>query len=190
MRTSLNLNVYVLSLVSGLLLWPMMTSAELYTWTDAQGHFHITDTPPPVSLKKSTTLSVPAPRSTLPKKATVRQIPSERPQAEIQPVPSPLVPSPTGEEILIQQPMEGLSASQATLTSPWKIFETAHMNTKASVQQWKDEQGLTHFVDVLPATPGHLETASKLEDISVSQPTRRAKERATGASRSRHQTIE
>lgn len=76
--------------------------------------------------------------------------------------------------------MEGVSPSQATLTSSWQIFDSAQMNAKAPVQRWKDEQGIDHFVDVLPATLGTSEAAPKLEAV-------RAKERATGVSRSRHQ---
>jgi Domain of unknown function (DUF4124) len=190
LRVSHNINVFILSLASGLLLWPMVGSAELYKWTDDQGSVHITDTPPPVTPKKSATFAVPAPRSTLQKKTTVRPTPPGPPHAEVQPVPGPIVPSPASEAVPIQRPMEGLSSSQATLTSSWQIFEHAQMNTKASVQRWKDEQGLDHFVDVLPATLGSSAAVSKLEDISVSRPTRRVKDRATGVSRARHQAAE
>lgn len=184
------MKVLILSLVSGLFLWPMAGSAELYKWTDDQGNFHITDTPPPLTKKKSTTFAVPAPRSTLPKKTTVRTTPPGQPQAEVQPVPDPLVPSPAHEEVPIQRPMEGLSPSQATLTSSWHIFDSTQMNAKASVQRWKDERGLDHVVDVLPATLGNSEAASKFEDLAVSHSTGRAKERAIGVSRSRHQAVE
>jgi hypothetical protein len=86
--------------------------------------------------------------------------------------------------------MEGLSPSQAVLTSSWHIFDSTLMKAKVPVQRWKDGQGLDHFVDVLPATRGSSETASKLEDGFVSQATRRAKEQATSVSRSRHQSGE
>ena len=83
--------------------------------------------------------------------------------------------------------MVGLSPSQATLTSLWQIFDSTQMNAKAPVQRWKDEKGLDHFVDVLPAALSSSEVASKGEDVSASPP-RRTKERATGVSRSRHQS--
>lgn len=176
--------------MSCFLLWPIVGWAELYKWTDDQGNFHITDTPPPMTPKKSATFAVPAPRSTVPKKTTVRSTPSRHPQAEVEPVPGAIVPSPAHEEVTIQRPMEGLSPSQAVLTSAWHIFDSTQMKVKAPVQRWKDEQGLDHFVDVLPATRGSSETASKLEDSFTSQATRRAKERATSVSRSRHQSGE
>ncbi|CUS36649.1 DUF4124 domain-containing protein [Candidatus Nitrospira nitrificans] len=184
------MKVLILSLVSGLFLWPMVGSAELYKWTDEQGNFHITDTPPPGAKKESTTLVVPAPHSILSKKATVRTTPLGQPQAEVQPVPGPLVPSPAYEEVPTQRPTEGLSPSQATLTSSWHIFDSTQMDAKASVQRWKDERGLDHLVDVLPATPGHPEAASKLEDLAAPHSTHRAKARATGVSRPRHQAAE
>jgi len=184
------MKVLILSLVSGLLLWPMVGSAALYKWTDDQGTFHITDTPPPVTKKKSATFAVPVPRSTLSKKTTVRPIPPGQSQAEVQPVPGPIVPSPAHEEVPTQRLMEGLSSSQATLSSPWHIFDSTQMNAKAPVHRWKDEQGLDHVVDVLPASLGRSEAASTLEGVSVSHPTRGAKERATGVSRSRYQAAE
>jgi len=184
------MNVFILSLASGLLLWPMVGSAGLYKWTDDKGNIHITDTPPPMTQKKSAITVAPVPRPALPKKAAVRPAVPGPPQAEVQPVPGPIVPSPASEEVTIQRPMEGLSPSQAVLTSLWRIFDGIQMNAKASVQRWKDEQGLDHFVDVLPATLGSSAAASKLEDISVSHPARRLKDRAPGVSRARHQAAE
>ena len=145
------MNVFVLSLVSGLLLWPIVGSAGLYKWTDDQGNLHITDTPPPVAQKKSAMTAVPAPRSALPKKTTVRPTLPGQPQAEVHPVPGPIGPFSASEDVPIQRAMEGLSPSQATLTSAWQIFDETQMNAKAPVQRWKDEQGLDHFADILPA---------------------------------------
>ncbi|MGZ8381835.1 MAG: DUF4124 domain-containing protein [Nitrospira sp.] len=184
------MKVFILSFMSCSLLWPIVGWAELYKWTDDQGNFHITDAPPPVTKKKSATFVMPAPRSTVPKKTTARPSPPGQPQAEVEPVPGPIVPSPASEEVPIQRPMEGLSSSQATLTSSWHIFDSTQMKAKAPVQRWKDEQGLDHVVDVLPATRGSSETASQLEEGVVSQATGRAKERATSVSRSRHQSGE
>ena len=184
------MNVFILSFMGCSLLWPIVGLAELYKWTDDHGNFHITDTPPPVTPKKSATFAVPAPRSTLPKKTTVWPTPPGQPQAEVELVPGPIVPSPASEEVTIQRPMEGLSPSQAVLTSAWHIFDSTQMKAKSPVQRWKDEQGLDHVVDVLPATRGSSETASQLEDGVVSHATRRVKERATNVSRSRHQSGE
>ena len=175
-----NMKVFLLSLISGLLLWPIVGSARLYKWTDDQGTLHITDTPPPVTQKKSATTGAPAPRTTLPKKTIVRPTLPGQPRAEVQPVLGSIVPPPASEEVTINRAMEGVSPSQATLTSSWQIFDSAQMNAKAPVQRWKDEQGIDHFVDVLPATLGTSEAAPKLEAV-------RAKERATGVSRSSHQ---
>jgi hypothetical protein len=184
------MNVFFMSLVSGLLLWPIVGSAELYKWTDDQGNFHITDTPPPVTQKKATISVAPAPRPASPKKATVRPTLPGQPQAEIHPVPGPLDPSPANEDGPIQRAMEGLSPSQAVLTSSWQLFDSTQMNGKAPVQRWKDEQGLDHFVDVLPATVGSSEGAPKMEAVSASHSRPRVKERATSVSRSRHQSGE
>ena len=157
-----NMKIYLLSLVSGLLLWPIVGSAGLYKWTDDQGTVHITDTPPPVTQKKSTITVAPAPRSTLPKKTTVRPTLPGQLQAEVQPVPGSIGPSLASEEVTIQRAMEGLSPSQATLTSSWQLFDSTQMNAKAPVQRWKDEQGLDHLVDVLPATLGSSESCPKV----------------------------
>jgi len=86
--------------------------------------------------------------------------------------------------------MEGLSPNQATLTSSWQVFDSTQVNPKAPVRQWKDGRGVEHFGDVLPANLGNLEAATKLEDVSVSVRTGRAKERATGVSRARHPSAE
>lgn len=184
------MRVFLLSLVSGLLLWPMVGSAGLYKWTDDQGNLHITDTPPPMMHKKSTPTVAPVPRSASPKKATVRPTLPGPPQAEVQSAPGPIVPSLASEEVPAQRPMEGLSPSQATLTSSWHIFESTQMNAKAPVQRWKDQQGLDHFADVLPATLGNSEAALKLEAVSPSRSRLRVKERATGVSRSHLQPAE
>ncbi|MDF0676467.1 MAG: DUF4124 domain-containing protein [Nitrospira sp.] len=184
------MKVFILGLMSGLLFWPVIGFADLYKWTDDQGNLHITDMPPPLTQRKSANTVAPVPRSASPKKATVRPTLPERPQAQIHPVPGSSSPSPPTEEVLIQQPMEGLSPNQATLTSSWQVFDGMQMNTKAPVQRWKDERGVEHFVDVLPATLVSSETAPKVEDVSVSHPKRRVKERATGVSRLRHQPAE
>lgn len=184
------MKVFVLGLMSGLLCWPVIGFAELYKWTDDQGNLHITDMPPPLTQKKTAATVSPVPRSASPKKATVRPILPERPQAQIHPLPSSSGPTPETEEILIQRPIEGLSPNQATLTSSWRVFDSTQMNAKALVQQWKDERGVEHFVDVLPGALGSSRAASKLEGVSVSAHTRRAKEQATAVSRARHQSAE
>ena len=184
------MRVFLLSLVGGLLLWPMVVSAGLYKWTDDQGNLHITDTPPPMMHKKSTPTAVPVPRSSSPKKATVRPTVPGPLQAEVQPVPDPVTPSLASEEVPIQRAMEGLSPSQATLTSSWHIFESTPANAKAPVQRWKDQQGLDHVVDVLPATLGNSEAAPKREAVSTLRSRLRVKERATGISRSHLQPAE
>lgn len=159
------MKAFMAGFIGGLLFWPVLGSAELYTWTDDQGNFHITDTPPPVAQKKSAT-AAPIPRSALPKKAKVRPILPGQSQAEVRPVPGPITPSPAGKELPISRAMEGLSPSQATLTSSWQIFDG--MDAKAPIQRWKDERGLDHFVDVLSVAEAHAEAANKSEKASVS----------------------
>ncbi|NGZ11774.1 MAG: DUF4124 domain-containing protein [Nitrospira sp. LK70] len=181
---------FILSLMSGLLFWPVIGFADLYKWTDDQGNLHITDMPPPLAQRKSATTVAPVPRSASPKKATVRPILPGPSQAEIHPVPGPLSHSHSSEEIPIQRPLVGLSPSQATLMSSWQVFDSTPMNVKAPVQRWKDEQGLDHFGDVLPANLDNPRAASQLEDVSVSHPIRRAKEQATVVPRTRHQSAE
>jgi hypothetical protein len=182
------MKAFMLGLMSGLMFWPVVGSAQLYKWTDDQGNLHITDTPPSVAQKKSATTPASAPRSTLPKKTTVRPTLPEQPQAEVHPVPGPLVKSPTGEELSIQLTMKGLSPSQATLTSSWRVFDGSQMHAKAPVQRWKDEQGRDHFVDVLPSALGG-EGATKSE-ISASRSVVSGRDRPTAVSRKRHQATE
>ncbi|MBS0184290.1 MAG: DUF4124 domain-containing protein [Nitrospira sp.] len=184
------MKMFILGIMSGFLFWPVIGSAELYKWIDDQGNLHITDTLPPVAQKKAANTVSPVPRSASPKKATVRPTLPGRPQAEIHPVPDPLSLSPASEDSPIQRPMVGLSPSQATLTSSWQVFDSIQINAKAPVQRWKDEQGLDHFVDVLPATLGSSEVAPKVEGVSVSPSPYRAKERAAGVSRARHRSAE
>lgn len=190
LRVSHNMKAFILGLMSSLLFWPVVGFADLYKWTDDRGNLHITDMPPPVRPKKSTTMVAPVPRSASPKKTTVRPTLPERPPAEIHPVPGSSGHSTATEEVSIQRPMEGLSPNQATLTSSWQVFDSTQVNGKAPVRQWKDGRGVEHFGDVLPANLGNLEAATKLEDVSVSVRTGRAKERATAVSRARHRSAE
>ncbi|MDF0667676.1 MAG: DUF4124 domain-containing protein [Nitrospira sp.] len=184
------MKAFILGLMSGLLFWPVIGFADLYKWTDDQGNLHITDMPPASAQRKSATTVAPVPRSASPKKAAVRPTLAERAQAQIHPVPGSSSPSPSTEEVLVQQPMQGLSPNRATLTSSWQVFDSTQMNAKAPVRQWKDERGVEHFGDVLPATPGSSEAAPKMKDVSVSHSKRRVKERATVAPRARHQSAE
>lgn len=183
------MTVFMLGLMSGLLFWPVIGSAELYKWTDDQGNLHITDTPSPMTQKKSATTVAPIPRSSSQKKATARPILPRQSHAEVHPVPGPPDP-PASEKVLTQRSQEGLSPSQATLTSSWQVFDGNQPNAKAPVQRWKDEAGLDHFADVLPIARGDMQVGAKPEDVSVSHSTRRAKERTSGASRLRYQVTE
>jgi hypothetical protein len=144
------MNVFILSLVSGLLLWPIVGSAELYKWTDAQGNFHITDTPPPVPQKKFVPPAVSAPRSALPKKMMIAPVLPESSQAEIHPSPASVGTPFSTKEASVKESAEGLSPKQAALMSLWQTFDGTQVSAKAPVQRWKDAQGLDHFVDVLP----------------------------------------
>ena len=189
LRASHNVKVFVLSLMSGLLFWPVIGSAELYKWTDDQGNLHITDTLPPVTQKKSANTVAPVPRSASPKRATVRPPCLGDLKLRFIPYLVLISHSPASEEVPIQQPMVGLSPNQATLTSSWQVFDSTRMNAKAPVQRWKDEQGLDHFVDVLPRTRGAQRVAPKAEGVSASHLSTRAKERATVYLVTRHRRL-
>ncbi len=182
--------VSLLGLLCGVLLWPVEGSAELYKWTDEEGNFHITDTPPPGLQKKSVTTAVPAPHSTPLKRAKIRPTLPGRPQAEVYPIPNSPSPSPVDEPVPLQSTMEGLSPRQATLTSAWQVFDSSQVNAKAPVQWWKDQQGLDHLADVLPVTKNSVETQGKIEDVSVSHSRGRTKDRATSVTHPRRQTPE
>jgi hypothetical protein len=184
------MKIFMLSVMSVFLLWPAIGSAELYKWTDEQGNLHITDTPPRVAQKKSMNMASPVPRSAAPKKAAVRPTLPGRIQAEIHPIPDSIVSSQASEEAPIRQTIEGLSVSQATLTSFWQTFDGDRLNAKVPVQRWKDKQGLDHFADVLPPTSSGSEIAPTLEGVSASHPARSAKQPASGAFRSHHQPAE
>lgn len=179
------MKVFMLGLVSGLIFWPVVGSAELYKWTDDHGTLHITDTLP-VTKKKSPATVTPVPRSASPKMAAGRPTLPGRPQAEIHPVPGLIAPSLGRAEVPTQQALEGLSPSQATRTSSWQIFDGNQMNAKAPVLRWKDEKGFDHFVDVLPPMLSGSEDAPNSEDVSLLRPHPKAKGRPTGVSRSRY----
>ncbi|MBS0152542.1 MAG: DUF4124 domain-containing protein [Nitrospira sp.] len=184
------MNMFLLSIVAGLLLSPVVSLAELYKWTDEQGHLHITDAPPAGTHKKSNLAGGQTPQSALPKKTRVRPIAPEPPRAEAHPLPSPNVTSPASEELPIQLTIEGLNPFEAMLTSPWQVFDNSERDAKAPVQSWKDKQGLDHFVDVLPITKGSAEAGTKTKDPSLSGPTRKGKEQAAGVLRSGRQGAE
>ena len=160
------MRVFILGAMCCVLLWPVLGTAQLYKWTDDLGNFHITDTPPPVP-KKSSIGEVPAPRTMLPKKATVRPTLPAQPQAQVYSVPSPTVPLPSVKEVLVQQATGGLDPNQATVTSFWQTFEGIPVSVKAPVHQWKDEQGLDHFADIVSTAKGGLSVEAKLKEVSA-----------------------
>ncbi len=184
------MNVFLLSIVAGLLLSPIVGFAELYKWIDEQGDLHITDAPPAGTHKKSNLTAVPAPQSVLPKKARVRPVAPEPPRAEARPLPAPSVMSPAGEEPPMLPTIEGLNPFQAMGISPWQVFDSREGDARAPVQGWKDKQGLEHIVDVLPVAKRGAEAGTKIENPSILGHGRNGKERAAGVSRSRHHAAE
>jgi len=148
------MKIFTLSVITGLFLWPMIGSAELYKWVDEQGNLHITDAPPLELQKRSSPAVKPAPRSVLPKKATAKPAMPEMPRAEVYPVPEASVTPSSLSDTVAQPSMEGLSPNQATFTSAWQTFDGPSVVAKAPVLRWKDERGLEHFVDVLPTAKG------------------------------------
>jgi Domain of unknown function (DUF4124) len=149
----------IVSLLFCLVLFPTVGTAELYQWTDAQGNLHITDTPPPVPEKKQApgagaappvSQSGPQKKTSSKRQASVGQARAEvRPLSNQTPVPQP------SRDAQSHSLLSGLSPSQATVTSPWQVFEGNPATTKAAVQRWKDERGIDHFVDVLPDARRH-----------------------------------
>lgn len=144
------MKVFTLTMLCGILIWPISGSAELYKWTDEQGNLHITDIPPTGSHKKSAPPSVKpspsAPLQNLPEKSGGPGDPRPRVVPGRDAVPSP----PATEAVPRQLTLEGLSPYRATVVSSWKTFEGLESQAKAPVHRWKDAQGLEHFTDVLP----------------------------------------
>ena len=190
MRSSPIMNALILSIVAGLLFSPIVCSAELYKWTDEQGHLHITDAPPAGTHKKSNLTAVPVPQSALSKKASVRPVTPEPPRAEARPLSAPSVTSPASEEPPMLPTIEGLNSFQAMLTSPWQVIDNSERDARAPAQSWKDKHGLEHVVDVLPVAKGGAEAGAKIENLSISGHARKGKEQAAGVSRSRHHAAE
>jgi len=138
--------------------YPAAGMAGLYKWTDAQGNLHITDVPPPAPEKTPEPRAEPTPQISrpLPKQDTsvLSQSPAGRKRAEVAPVPGPMTSSHALKKMGgggAHVPVTGLRPEQATGTSPWEVLEGKQGNAKAGVQRWKDEQGVEHFVDVLPS---------------------------------------
>ncbi|HRI38799.1 MAG TPA: DUF4124 domain-containing protein, partial [Nitrospira sp.] len=138
------MNVFLLSIVAGLLLSPIVGFAELYKWIDEQGDLHITDAPPAGTHKKSNLTVVPAPQSALSKKTRIHSAAPESPRVEAHPLPAPSVTSPASEELPIHLTIEGLNPFEAMLTSPWQVFDSSEREARAPAQSWKDKQGLDH----------------------------------------------
>lgn len=138
------MRVSILSMLCGLLLWPVAGFAELYKWTDEQGNLHITDIPPPPSQKKPPPPVTRPPQSAPSQKATSSAGFPEWPH-------EPVIRSATLTKEPPVQPMMGeLSPRQATLMSAWQLFEGREGDTKAPVHRWTDERGLDRFSDVRP----------------------------------------
>lgn len=190
MRSSPIMKAFVLSTATGLLFSPTVSVAELYKWTDEQGHLHITDAPPAGTHKKSAITVVPAPQSVSPKKTRVRPVAPEQPRAEARPLSTQSVTSSAGEEVPLQLTIEGLNPFQAMMTSPWQVFESSERDARAPVQSWKDKQGFEHFVDVLPVPKRGSEARTKIEDLPTSGPARKGKGQAAGLSGSRDHTAD
>lgn len=155
--TFIRMHVYgLLSLVLCLVLFPAVGKAGLYQWTDAQGNLHITDTPPPVSEKKSAPIVEAAPpvsQSVPPKKMSTKgQASVGRPQAEIRPVPDVTSAPQSSPNARNHSMLGNLNQAQATTASPWQVFEGNSASTKVAVQRWTDEKGIEHFVDAVPDT--------------------------------------
>lgn len=145
---------FTLTIITSLILWPIVGSAELYKWTDEKGNLHITDAPPPELQRKSGPAVKPSPRSIHPMKATPNPSVTERSRAEVRPVPEPSAVASLSKDPAGQPSVEGLSPKLATATSAWQTFDGVQPAAKAPVQRWKDERGVEHFVDVLPKTKG------------------------------------
>ena len=132
-------------------------TAGLYKWTDAQGNLHITDVPPPAAEKTPAPIDEPTPQASrpLPKQKTsvTPQAPAARKQAELAPVPGPKAASQSLKKLGqgAQVPASGLRPEQATVVSPWEVFDGKRSHAKAGVERWKDEQRVDHFSDVLPS---------------------------------------
>ncbi len=159
------MKVFTLSVLCGILLWPISGSAELYKWTDEQGNLHITDIPPPNSRKKSAPLNAKSSRSAPSQKMTGRSDgPGESHTAvSLSPESMPRISSTRG--LPPQLATDGLKPHLATLISPWQLFDGPRSNAKAPVHRWKDEQGIDHFTDVLPAkkdVAAVVETSTKV----------------------------
>jgi len=184
------MNAFILSIAAGLFFFPSISVAELYKWTDEQGHLHITDAPPAGTHKKSMLTVVPAPQSALPKKARVQPVAPDQPRAEVSPLPALNGESPADEELPPQLTIEGLNPFQAMLTSPWQVFDNSERDARAPVQSWKDKQGLDHVVDVLPVMKGGAEAETRIKAPSISGPARKGKKQAAGVSPSRHRATE
>ena len=148
---------FTLTIITSLILWPIVGSAELYKWTDEQGNLHITDAPPPELQRKSGPAVKPSTRSAQPMKATPSPSLPERTRAKVRPVPEPSAILSSSKDPAAQPSVEGLSPKLATVTSAWQTFDGAQPAAKAPVQRWKDERGVEHFVDVLPTANSSAE---------------------------------
>ncbi|GKS63503.1 hypothetical protein YTPLAS72_08070 [Nitrospira sp.] len=139
-----------LSIITGLLLSPIIGSAELYKWTDQQGQLHITDAPPSALQKKPDSSFKPNARSVQRMKATRSPSAPEHSRSEVRPLPEQSALSSPTKADATQPSLEGLSPNLAILTSAWQTFDDSQVIAKVPVERWKDERGLEHFVDVLP----------------------------------------
>ncbi|NGZ98659.1 MAG: hypothetical protein CV089_21520 [Nitrospira sp. WS110] len=151
---------FTLSIITGLTIWPIIGSAELYKWTDKQGHLHITDAPPSELQKKPGSSLKPNPRSVPSMKATRSPAVPEHSRSEVRPLPEQSALSSSKKAEGTQPSLEGLSPKLATVISAWQTFDDSQVIAKVPVQRWKDERGLEHFVDVLPIAKNSTEVGA------------------------------
>ncbi|NGZ02560.1 MAG: hypothetical protein CV090_05875 [Nitrospira sp. WS238] len=148
---------FTLSIITGLVLWPIIGSAELYKWTDEQGNLHVTDAPPrELQKKKAGPALKPRSQSAQPMKATPSFPRPERSRADVSPLPESSITVDSVEDAAHLN-MVGLTPQQATLTSAWQTFDGTRSIAKAPVQRWKDQRGIDHFADVLPMATSSAE---------------------------------
>ena len=143
-------NISLLSLVCGVLLWPLAGAAELYKWTDEQGNLHITDIPPAGSPKKSTPPSAKSSPPAPSQNPMGKPAGSDESRTRVAPRLGARTSPATIEELPPQLTLDGLSTYRATLVSSWKTFEGFESQAKAPVHRWKDAQGREHVTDIPP----------------------------------------
>ena len=135
-----------------------LAHADIYTWTDANGEIHFSDTPH--SDQASPAIAAPKPSPQRDKKPPVAAFQQD-----------------SNKTSVVTGAPSSVSPAMLNLTTPaWQISNSPQGEASAPVVRWTDEQGIAHFSDLPvasikddPNVMEHIEDLSRKRDALTKQ---------------------